>query len=315
MSMPDLAVTGRRLLYLHTNISTKKTHKLRRKIGEGKNRNGDVYTDRLKSAAHQFNQALSIDPLLWVAYEELCKFGSNVFYPKFNIASPGADQTVCLPITQIEKRFTRFQPAIKELLFSKVENEEHIGYFEDKNKPIIFSMAPLDTVKNITGLIEWFGQNKRLKSLVNLIVVAGFFDPTKSKDREEIVEIKKMHLFIEKYQLKGQIRWIAAQTDKSRNSELYRFIAGSKGAFVQPTLHEVFGLMVIEAMNCGFPTFVTNQGGPAEIIVDGVSGFQIDPNHGDEFSNKIADFFQKFKEDLGCWNIISKGGLKRIYEW
>ncbi|KAF5810721.1 putative tetratricopeptide-like helical domain superfamily, acetyltransferase A, auxiliary subunit [Helianthus annuus] len=34
------------------------------------------YTDRLKSAAHQFNQALSIDPLLWVAYEELCKLGA-----------------------------------------------------------------------------------------------------------------------------------------------------------------------------------------------------------------------------------------------
>ncbi|KAI3800749.1 hypothetical protein L1987_28843 [Smallanthus sonchifolius] len=34
------------------------------------------YTDRLKSAAHQFNQALSIDPLLWAAYEELCKLGA-----------------------------------------------------------------------------------------------------------------------------------------------------------------------------------------------------------------------------------------------
>ncbi|MFS8016016.1 putative tetratricopeptide-like helical domain superfamily [Helianthus anomalus] len=34
------------------------------------------YTDRLKKAAHQFNQALSIDPLLWSAYEELCKLGA-----------------------------------------------------------------------------------------------------------------------------------------------------------------------------------------------------------------------------------------------
>ncbi|KAK1420361.1 hypothetical protein QVD17_21891 [Tagetes erecta] len=34
------------------------------------------YTDRLKSAVHQFNQALSIDPLLWAAYEELCKLGA-----------------------------------------------------------------------------------------------------------------------------------------------------------------------------------------------------------------------------------------------
>nr|XP_043631355.1 sucrose synthase 7-like [Erigeron canadensis] len=240
--------------------------------------------------------------------------GINVFDPKFNIASPGADQTVYFPYTETQKRFTSFRPAIEELLFSKTENDEHIGYLEDKNKPIIFSMARLDTVKNITGLTEWYGENKRLRSLVNLLVVAGFFDPTKSKDREEMAEIKKMHLLIEKYQLNGQIRWIAAQTDRNRNSEIYRFIADSKGAFVQPALYEAFGLTVIEAMNCGLPTFATNQGGPAEIIVDGVSGFQIDPHNGVESSNKIADFFQKCKEDTGYWNIISDGGLSRIYE-
>lgn len=189
------------------------------------------------------------------------------------------------------------------------------GYLEDKKKPIIFSMARLDAVKNITGLTEWYGKNKRLRNLANIVVVGAFFDPSKSKDREEAAEIKKMHMLIEKYQLKGQIRWIAAQTDRNRNSELYRTIADTKGAFVQPALYEAFGLTVIEAMNCGLPTFATNQGGPAEIIVDGVSGFHIDPNNGDESSNKIADFFQRCKEDPECWNRISLGGLKRINEW
>ncbi|CAJ2645059.1 uncharacterized protein LOC123908949 [Trifolium pratense] len=35
------------------------------------------YTDRLKSVIHHFNQALSLDPLHWVAYEELCILGSS----------------------------------------------------------------------------------------------------------------------------------------------------------------------------------------------------------------------------------------------
>lgn len=176
-------------------------------------------------------------------------------------------------------------------------------------------MARLDVVKNITGLTEWYGKNKRLRNLVNLVIVGGFFDPTKSKDREEMAEIKKMHALIEKYQLKGQIRWIAAQTDRRRNSELYRYIADTKGAFVQPALYEAFGLTVIEAMNCGLPTFATNQGGPAEIIGDGVSGFHINPNNGDEASNKIADFFEKCKSDATYWNKISTAGLDRINEW
>ncbi|TQD88472.1 hypothetical protein C1H46_025996 [Malus baccata] len=246
----------------------------------------------------------------------LCRVvsGINVFDPKFNIAAPGADQSVYFPYAEKQKRLTSFHPAIEELLFSKEDNNEHIGFLVDRKKPIIFSMARLDIVKNITGLVEWYGKNKRLRNLVNLVVVGGFFDPSKSKDREEIAEIKKMHTLIEKYELRGQIRWIAAQTDRNRNGELYRCIADTRGAFVQPALYEAFGLTVIEAMNCGLPTFATNQGGPAEIIVDGISGFHIDPNNGDEASNKIADFFEKPKTDAAYWDRFSKAGLQRIYE-
>lgn len=246
----------------------------------------------------------------------LCRFvsGINVFDPKFNIASPGADQSVYFPYTQKDKRLTKFHPAIEELLYSQTDNDEHIGFIQDRKKPIIFSMARLDTVKNITGLVEWYGKNKRLRDMVNLVVVAGFLDPAKSKDREEISEIKKMHSLIEKYQLRGQFRWIAAQNDRLRNGELYRCIADTKGAFVQPALYEAFGLTVIEAMNCGLPTFATNQGGPAEIVVDGVSGFHINPLNGDESSNKIADFFEKCKKDSNYWNKISSAGLQRIYD-
>ncbi|OMO59820.1 Sucrose synthase [Corchorus capsularis] len=246
----------------------------------------------------------------------LCRVvsGINVFDPKFNIAAPGADQSVYFPYSETEKRFKSFHPAIEELLYSKVDNDEHIGYLADKKKPIIFSMARLDTVKNLTGLTEWYGKNKRLRNLVNLVIVGGFFDPSKSKDREEMAEIRKMHELIEKYQLKGQMRWISAQSDRNRNGELYRCIADTKGAFVQPALYEAFGLTVIEAMNCGLPTFATNQGGPAEIIVDGVSGFHINPTNGDESSNKIADFFEKCKVNQGHWNQFSADGLKRINE-
>ncbi|XP_073139770.1 cell division cycle protein 27 homolog B isoform X1 [Henckelia pumila] len=34
------------------------------------------YTDRRQSAIHHFNQALTLDPLLWTAYEELCTLGA-----------------------------------------------------------------------------------------------------------------------------------------------------------------------------------------------------------------------------------------------
>lgn len=58
----------------------------------------------------------------------LCRVvsGINVYDPKFNIAAPGADQSVYFPYTETGKRFTSFHPAIEELLYSKVDNDEHM---------------------------------------------------------------------------------------------------------------------------------------------------------------------------------------------
>ena len=36
---------------------------------------------------------------------------------------------------------------------------------------MLFSMARLDKVKNLTGLAEWYGGNQRLRSLANLVIV------------------------------------------------------------------------------------------------------------------------------------------------
>lgn len=107
------------------------------------------------------------------------------------------------------------------------------GSLTDRSKPIIFSMARLDRVKNITGLVESYAKNSKLRELVNLVVVAGYIDVKKSSDREEIEEIEKMHDLMKQYNLNGEFRWITAQTNRARNGELYRYIADTKGAFVQ----------------------------------------------------------------------------------
>lgn len=174
-------------------------------------------------------------------------------------------------------------------------------------------MARLDRVKNLTGLVEWYGKNSRLRELANLVVVGG--DRRKeSKDLEEQAEMKKMYELIETYNLNGQFRWISSQMDRVRNGELYRYIADTGGVFAQPAFYEAFGLTVVEAMTCGLPTFATCNGGPAEIIVHGKSGFHIDPYQGDNAGKLLANFFEKCQADQSHWEKISKGGLKRIEE-
>ncbi|KAL6507679.1 SAGA histone acetylase and TREX-2 complexes component [Orobanche gracilis] len=239
--------------------------------------------------------------------------GIDVFDPKFNIVSPGADTSLYFSYTENEKRLTALHPEIEELLFSDVENEEHLCVLKDKKKPIIFTMARLDRVKNLTGLVELYAKSPKLRELVNLVVVGG--DRRKeSKDLEEQAEMKKMYSLIETYGLNGQFRWISSQMNRVRNGELYRCIADTKGAFVQPAFYEAFGLTVVEAMTCGLPTFATLHGGPAEIIVHGKSGFHIDPYNGEHVADTLVNFFETCQIDPSHWETISTGGLKRIQE-
>ncbi|KAL8529566.1 hypothetical protein ACS0TY_006839 [Phlomoides rotata] len=240
--------------------------------------------------------------------------GVDVFDPKFNIVSPGADETIYFSYTEKGKRLTSLHESLEKLLFDPEQNDEHIGILKDPAKPIIFSMARLDRVKNITGLVEMYSKNDKLRNLANLVVVAGYNDVKKSNDREEIAEIEKMHALIKQYNLDGQLRWISAQTNRARNGELYRYVADKRGIFVQPAFYEAFGLTVVEAMGCGLPTFATCHGGPSEIIEDGISGFNIDPYHPDKAATLMADFFQKCNEDPTYWLNISEGSLGRIRE-
>jgi sucrose synthase len=172
----------------------------------------------------------------------------------------------------------------------------------------------MDQIKNITGLVRWFGECSELRDSANLLLVAGHVDPAAASDNEEREQIELMHRLMDEYQLDGQVRWLGMHLDKGFAGELYRVIADHGGAFVQPALFEAFGLTVIEAMGTGLPTFATRFGGPLEIIEDGVSGFHIDPNHGARAAQRMADFFARCREDPEHWMRISRAALARVNE-
>jgi sucrose synthase len=239
--------------------------------------------------------------------------GINVYDPKFNIVSPGCDRDVYFPYYKKKQRPLALAPEIDRMIFDK-DRTNATGVLEDPNKPIIFTIARLDHVKNITGLVEWYGQNEKLRKQANLFVVAGFINVEDSNDDEEKEQIDRMHSLVEQYQLHNQLRWHIKESNKSFVGELYRVIADNKGIFVQPALFEAFGLTVIEAMSSGLPTFATQYGGPLEIIQHGKSGFHIDPNHGHQASALMVDFFERCLEDDKYWKNISDQAIKRIEE-
>jgi sucrose synthase len=154
--------------------------------------------------------------------------------------------------------------------------------------------------------------------LANVFVIGGNTDYDQSSDNEEKEQIKILYGLIESHGLRGKLRWVPKQSDKVFNGELYRVLADRGGVFIQPALFEAFGLTVIEAMSSGLPTFATIFGGPLEIIEDGKNGFHIDPNHGTQAAEKIADFLERCREDPAHWNLISEGSIRRVdenYTW
>jgi sucrose synthase len=243
--------------------------------------------------------------------------GIDVFDPKFNIVSPGADEEIYFPYNESDRRLTHYNEDINSLLFS-ADGGDKRGVLFDTGKPLLFTMARMDKIKNITGLVEWYGACSELREEANLVVVAGHVDPKRSSNEEEYEQILKMHRLMDEYQLDGQVRWLGMYLDKAFAGELYRVIADYRGAFVQPALFEAFGLTVIEAMSTGLPTFATSFGGPLEIVEDDVSGFHINPNHGADVARRMADFLASCRENPGEWQRISNGALARVsarYTW
>ncbi len=243
--------------------------------------------------------------------------GIDSFDPKFNIVSPGADPEVFFPFREIDRRMPDIQDEIQELVYGP-QGPESRGFLEDRGKPVLFAMSRLDVIKNVSGLVDWYGKNPRLRELANLLVVGGFVDPDQSDDQDERRQIEGMHRLFDEHSLEGNARWVVMQTDKNRVGELYRTVADTRGAFVQPALFEGFGLTVVEAMSSGLPVFATRYGGPLEIVEDGSSGFHIDPHHGEDASARMVRFFEQTAGDPAYWEEISENAVTRVrekYNW
>jgi sucrose synthase len=243
--------------------------------------------------------------------------GIDSFDPKFNIVSPGADPEIFFPSSQADQRMPAVQEEISKLIFGGPAPYAR-GQLKSPEKPLLLAMSRLDVIKNMAGLVDWYGKNPELREQANLLLVGGSLDPENSADRDERAQIEGMHRLFDEHRLEKEARWVEMQTDKNRVGEIYRSVADTRGGFVQPALFEGFGLTVVEAMSSGLPVFATRFGGPLEIVEDGISGFHIDPHHGENASARMVDFFRKTAEDSEYWTSISEAAIARVrekYNW
>ncbi|AZR72250.1 glycosyl transferase family 1 [Anoxybacter fermentans] len=97
--------------------------------------------------------------------------------------------------------------------------------------------------------------------------------------------------------------------DKTRNN-LYRVC----DLAVFPSLYEPFGIVALEAMAAKVPVLVTNVGGMAEIVEDGVDGIKVHPGSPHELAQGILRVLKN--PELG--KKIQENGFKKVkekYNW
>lgn len=239
--------------------------------------------------------------------------GINLFHPRFNVIPPGVSQETYFPYNRKRGRKIKMRRAVGRMLFEQ-EDSNCLGRLEEPDLPPLFTIARLDRIKNLTGLVEAYGRDEELRRRTNLIMVASVVNPEMSADAEEAAEIRKMHGIIEQYGLQGRVRWIGKFLGKAETGEAYRIIADRRGVFVQPALFEAFGLTILEAMHSGLPVFATEFGGPQEIIEHEKSGFLINPTDGAGMTGRLAEFFRRCDEDPRYWLGFSQRGLERARE-
>ena len=255
-------------------------------------------------------------------YESYCLFsmpelykvtdGINLLHPKFNVVSPGVDESIYFPYTDTSRRLKNQTKKLTERLFFN-KGDDIFGELKHPDKTPIFTISRLDKIKNLTGLVESFGQSKDLQDKTNLIIVTFTNREEKVTDPEEMSELKRMYHLIEEYELQDKIRWVENSSRKD-GAESYRIMADRRGIFVQPALFEAFGLTVLEGMVSGLPVFATQFGGPQEIIEDGKNGYLINPTQPELISQPILEFLLRCEKNPSCWETLGGQAMIRVKE-
>lgn len=187
--------------------------------------------------------------------------------------------------------------------------------------PWILCSSRLDQKKNHLGLVQAFVQNSRLQQAANLaIVVRGLDNPLQQRARlkdEERAILDEIAGLLDQHNL-----WHAVTSFPLNNqAELaaaYRLAARRQSVFALTAHYEPFGLAPLEAMSCGLPAVVTQNGGPSESLYDPQTGTKFGALVNPADPQSIAQGVLEILATEESWQQYHRAGINRVisrYTW
>jgi len=206
-------------------------------------------------------------------------------------------------------KFFKYKGALKKLsVYDKV-----MDFLEDKDKPLILALSRADEKKNITTLLDAYGQNEELQKAANLLVIAGNREDISKMPTGARKVLTDLLIKIDKYDLYGKVAY--PKTHQSEQViEFYQLAQKLKGVFVNPALVEPFGLTILEATAAGLPVVATNDGGPTEILKNCKNGLLINPTDSEEMGDALLKAVTDKKLNRQ-WATAGSTNIHKFYTW
>ena len=212
-------------------------------------------------------------------FEEMHKY-LEIPREKMKIIPHGVDHDFFTPTKDKEKTRANILSKLKIL---------HDGYpYLIPNEKYFLHVGELNFVrKNLVRLIDAFLKSRKLGLKHNLIIAGKH-----TKELEHIC-LNKPGIFL--------LDWIS-------NNDLLDLIQGAD-AFLLPSIHEGFGMPLVEAMACGIPCISSNRHSPPAVIED--VGILVNPYSETEISNAMLSLANNSK----LLEELSEKSLKRSYDF
>jgi sucrose-phosphate synthase len=207
----------------------------------------------------------------------------------------------------------RFAPPRGRAPAPSVALERLRPFLYDLRKPIVLAISRADPRKNIGALVRAFGENRTLRKIANLVVVAGNREDLHELDSGAKEVLEELLYLVDRYDLYGSVAY-PKHHEPDDVPVFYRLAARSKGVFVNPALTEPFGLTLLEAAASGLPVVSTDDGGPRDIIGACKNGVLIDPLDTKALGDALLDAFSDRKRWEG-WSRRGLSGSRRHFSW
>jgi len=154
------------------------------------------------------------------------------------------------------------------------------------NEHIYITIGRLVKRKNLTELIGIF--HKLNKNNPGRLLIIG--DGPEKGNIEETVS---------KFKLENNVKFLGRVSDE----EKYRYLSISD-LYLSTALHEGFGLVFLEAMECFLPIVCYDHGGQTDFLKDEVTGYLVKLGDADTFVCKVRNLMSssKLREKIGNHN-------------